>query len=256
MRPSLQHLGALGALGRISRRTWILIATGVVTLFVLVVCLAVFSVVQLWRTGSTWLGDGQTGVAAVAEAEARRRLGALLPGLEPTVESGQQALSDAVGDARQSLESMVPGALESADRGRAALAVAAPGAAARLEAETAALLGAAGIATGIATGQAGAARAADVPGEDIDAVPRHPALSRSAYTFSDGRRAVRYAGPVGFEQALAFHRAPLVEAGYVERILVSSADGFSAEYTLADKVLLLTVAPAQDASSEVAISER
>ena len=233
---------AIARLKKIPRRTWILLAIGTMALLALMVGLAAFLMFRIWNAGSGWLESQQTTTIAAAEAKGREQLDALLPTLDPTLQRAQNVLSTVAPETRQSLESM-------ADRSRDALAIVAPATAERLEAQASALLGPLGA---VANG----ARAPDVLGEDIDAVPRHPEMTRTAYAVAEGRRTLNYAGPVRFGDALSFHRQPLIDAGFAERILDSSPSAFTAEYTLGERTLVLGVAAKRATSSEVRIAER
>lgn len=240
---------AIARLTKISRRTWILLAISAVALLALMVCLAVFSMFRIWNAGSGWLEGQQTTAIAAAEAKGRKQLDALLPKLDPTLERAHDVLSTVAPETRQSLEAMAPQMRDAVDRSRDALAIAAPGTVERLEAQASGLLAPLGAI-------ADRVRASDVPGEDIDAVPRHPDMTRTGYSLAEGRRTLDYAGPVRFEEALSFHRQPLIDAGFAERILDSSPTAFTAEYRLGERTLVLGVAAKRATTSEVQIADR
>lgn len=239
----------IARLRKVPRRSWILLAASAVAVLALVACLAVFLVFRLWNAGSGWLQGQQHTAVAAAEAKGREQLQALLPKLDPSLERAQNALTTVAPQARQSLEAMAPQMQDAVDRSRDALAIVAPGTADRLQAEVSGVLAPLGAIAGLA-------RAPDVPGEDLDVVPRHPDMSRTGYALADGRRTWNYSGSVGFADALSFHRQPLIDAGFAERISDSSPTAFSGEYRLGQRTLVLGVSAKRPTGSEVKIAER
>lgn len=248
MRTLLFNHPSLIRFKKISGRTWVLLAAGAASLLLLALCLAIFAMYRLWNGGSAWL-DQQVRSVATADATARQHLDALRPKVDQPLRVAEDALSRVAPEAHQSLQALGPQVQDAVNRGRDTLAVVAPATVARLEAQASGLLAPLGTI-------ADRVRASDVPGDDIDVVPRHFDMTRTGYSLVNGRRTLSYSGPVRFEEALSFHRQPLIEAGFAERILNSSPAAFKAEYRRGEQTLLLDVAAQRETASEVRIAEQ
>ena len=226
----------------VPRRIWILLALVLTAVCGLAIWLAVVVISHAWNAGGDLLGRGQASVAAAVPA-AQERLQSLSPDLDRTLQNGRETVAALTPEARRQLEAIAPELQEKLARGRETLATVAPETAQRLEARIPAVL------------KPGAA-AADVLGEDIAEIPRHTALARSAYTLVDGKRDITYTGSLPFAQALAWYRQPLIDAGFSERILQSSATATAAEYRRDARTLAVTVTANNQSSSTVRIVER
>ncbi len=239
----------ISRLRRVPRKVWIMLVLALIVTSALAVWLAVMVISKAWNAGGDLLGRGQASVAA-AMPNAQERLQSLSPELGETLQKGRETVVALTPEeARRQLETMAPELQERLARGREALANAAPETARRLEASIPTILTAgAGAVTG--------AIAADVLGEDIAEIPRHPAFARTAYALVDDKRDVTYTGSLPFAQALAWYRQPLIDAGFSERVLQSSANATTAEYRRDARTLALTVAAANDSTSTVRIVER
>ncbi len=237
-------LNLVSRLRQVPRKVWVMLALTLLVTIALAIWLAVVVISNAWNAGGDLLGRGQASVAA-AIPNAQERLQALSPELSKTLQDGRETVAALTPEARRQLEAVAPELQATLARGRETLATVAPETAQRLEA---------GIPAILTVGTA--AVAADVLGEDIAEIPRHAALARSAYALVDGKRDVTYAGSLPFAQALAWHRQPLIDAGFSERILQSSATATAAEYRRDARALAVTVTANNQSSSTVRIVER
>lgn len=214
-------------IARVPRRVWVMLGLTALLLIALAVWAAIALLSHAWNTGNALLDRGGQ-AAAVLMPQAQQRIDAVAPELRDQIERGRAAIGAVAPETTRRLKEVVPDMAAAPTAGTVAVL--------------------AGVVGAAVVGE-------DVVGEDPASVPRHPALARTGYALTDAGRDVSYAGPVAFTDVLAFYRQPLVDAGFTERVIASSASNARLEYRKGERALMLTVTAKGDAASEVRIVE-
>jgi len=192
---------------QISRRTWIIIGLGLLTLSILLI----WAVISLFG----WLlGQGQALTEAVPEATR-----SVISQAEQVVPGAQEAARNVLSQAEQ----VIPGAQEAA---RAAVA----------QAEQV-VPGAREAIGGLVSGFAPEAPLRDVSGSDIGPVARFPGLARSHWHQSGQEITVSYTGRADYLAVLDHYVRGFAAQAYAQRIVSAAPDGETHEYRKAGEML-------------------